>query len=274
MCVMAVLNVPGFEAITLLNENTQGAVYRAKRLHDGLPVVLKQAYGKTAKGKLEHEFYVLNQLESPHIVRAYSFEDVSGSPLLVLQDVQGVPFAGLVNSGLVNSGLVSPVAEVLLEMALGAAFALATVHEAGFIHRDVTLANLIWDSSEQHTTLLDFGIAIQTDCFTVEEDDRLPGTLAYMAPEQLGGQVDCRADLYSLGVCLYGLRTGQLPFTSEHPMALIDAHKHHAPPPLTPRADLLEAFDEMILRLLAKHPDDRYSSSDELLADLQHITTT
>lgn len=283
MRFMAVLNVPGFEAITLLSENTQGAVYRAKRLHDGLPVVLKQAYGKTATGKLEHEFYVLNQLESPHIVRAYSFEDVSGSPLLVLQDVQGVPFAELVNSELVspelvspeliNPELVSPVAEALLEMALGAAFALDTVHKAGFIHRDITLANLIWDSSEQHTTLLDFGIAIQTDCFSVEEDDRLPGTLAYMAPEQLGGQVDCRADLYSLGVCLYGLRTGQLPFTSEHPMALIDAHKHHAPPPLTPRADLLGAFDEIILRLLAKHPDDRYSSSDELLADLQHITT-
>jgi serine/threonine protein kinase len=259
---MAVLDVPGFDAITLLSENKQGAVYRAKRVHDDVPVVLKRAYGEAANDKLEHEFQVLRQLGSAHIVQAYSLEDASGSLLLVLQDVVGTPFADIQE----------PAAETLLEMASGATSALCTVHDAGFIHRDITLANLIWDSSNQHTTLLDFGIAIETDCFTVEEDDRLPGTLAYMAPEQLGGQVDCRADLYSLGVCLYGLRAGQLPFNSTHPMMLIEAHKYHMPPPLAARADLPEAFDEIILRLLAKHPDDRYDSSHDLLADLQHIT--
>lgn len=263
MCAMAVLDVPGFDAITLLSENKQGAIYRATRVHDGLPVVLKRAYGDAARDRLEHEFHVLRQLGSAHIVQAYGLENASGSPLLVLQDVVGMPFVEVRE----------PDGGVLLEMAKGAALALTTVHEAGFIHRDITLANLVWDDSEQHTTLLDFGIAIQTDCFTVEEDDRLPGTLAYMAPEQLGGQVDCRADLYSLGVCLYGLRAGQLPFSSKHPMMLIEAHKYHTPPPLTARADLPEAFDEIILRLLAKHPDDRYDSSDDLLADLAHITT-
>lgn len=261
MCFMAVLDVPGFDAVTLLSENKQGAVYRAKRVHDGLPVVLKRAYGAAARNKLEHEFQVLAQLESAHIVQAYSLEDALGSPLLVLQDVVGTPFADIYE----------PTAEALLKMARGATSALQTVHDAGFIHRDITLANLIWNEHEQHTTLLDFGIALESNCFTVEEDDRLPGTLAYMAPEQLGGQVDCRADLYSLGVCLYSLRAGQLPFHSEHPMMLIEAHRYHTPPPLSPRADLPEAFDEIILRLLAKHPDDRYDSSDDLFADLQHI---
>lgn len=262
MWSMAVLDVPGFDAISLLSENTQGVVYRAKRSHDALPVVLKRAYGDAARSKLEHEFTVLQQLESAHIVRAYSLEDVSGSPLLVLQDVMGLPLAEL--------DMPSPAD--LLEMARAAALALSVVHEAGFIHRDVTLANLIWDEKQRHTTLVDFGIAIQTHCFTVEDEDRLPGTLAYMAPEQLGGAVDCRADLYSLGVCLYALRAGRLPFSSEHPIALIDAHRYHAPLPLTPRDDVPDAFDDIILRLLAKHPDERYDSSHDLLTDLQHIT--
>lgn len=259
---MAVLDVPGFDAITLLSDNSQGAVYRAKRVHDGLSVVLKKAYGEAAQDKLEHEFSVLRQLESAHIVRAYSLEGVLGSPLLVLQDVTGVPLAALDK----------PAAGVLLEIARGAALALGCVHEAGFIHRDVTLANLIWDASKQHTTLVDFGIAIQTDCFMVEEGDRLPGTLAYMAPEQLGGAVDCRADLYSLGVCLYALRSGRLPFSSQHPIELIEAHTQHAPLPLTKRDDVPQALDNIIMRLLAKHPDDRYGSSHDLLTDLQHIT--
>jgi serine/threonine protein kinase len=261
MKFMVVLDAPGFEAITLLSENAQGAVYRAKRVHDALPVVLKRAYGEAARNKLEHEFTVLMQLKSPHIVRAYSFEEVAQSPLLVLQDVTGSPFADL------NE----PAAATLLEMARGAALALHTAHDAGFIHRDITLANLIWNDSEQHTTLLDFGIAIQTHCFAVAEGDRLPGTLAYMAPEQLGGQVDCRTDLYSLGVCLYTLRAGHLPFSSEHPMALIDAHKNHLPAALPERADVPATFDDIILRLLSKHPDDRYSSSHDLLTDLAQL---
>ena len=260
---MAVLDVPGFDTITLLSNNTQGAVYRAIRTHDGVPVVLKQAYGETARAKLEHENYVLTQLESPHIVRAYGFAETaaSGSLLLVLEDIHGVPFADLTQ----------PTADALLEMALGAARALDTVHTAGFIHRDITLANLVWDDTTQHTTLLDFGIAIKTNCFTVAADDRLPGTLAYMAPEQLGGQVDCRADLYSLGVCLYSVRAGHLPFTSPHPLALIDAHKYHTPAALPERTDVPAAFDALILRLLAKHPADRYTSSHDLLMDLEKI---
>ena len=150
--------------------------------------------------------------------------------------------------------------------------ALDHAHNHGIIHRDLKPENVVI-TPDGTAKLMDFGLARHTA--SDDEEPLLTGTVFYLAPEQARGQVvDARADLYALGVLLYEAVTGRLPFTGDDPLNVIAQHLSAQPvPPRELRPDLPPALEAIILRLLAKNPDDRFATAHEVKVALAAIPT-
>ncbi len=163
-----------------------------------------------------------------------------------------------------------PVAEAVA-LAATVADALAAAHAQGIVHRDVK-PNNIMIAADGGVRLLDFGLArgVGIDMTTLTRTGMIVGTPGYMTPEQFEGQVDERSDVYSLGIVLFELLTGKLPFTGQTPLAV--AMKHKSEPPPAPRAlrkDLPAWLERVALRCLEKDPARRFASASELTAELR-----
>lgn len=146
--------------------------------------------------------------------------------------------------------------------------ALDYAHHAGIVHRDIKPANIMFAADGQ-VTLMDFGLVRAIEGSKLTLSGVVVGTPEYMAPEQaLGQTVDGRTDIYSLGVVVYRLLTGHMPFVRATPMATAYAHAHDPPPPpRTLRPDLPKSIETVILKTLAKRPSDRYQNGAQLTAD-------
>jgi len=166
--------------------------------------------------------------------------------------------------------LPEPVAlRIARELAAGLAFA----HAAGFVHRDIKPDNILI-LQDGRTVIGDFGIARAVSGYVTATGVNMTiGTPQYISPEQAQGRaLDGRSDLYALGVALYKAMTGDVPFTSTDWFELARMHVEHQPmAPSKRRPDMSERFERVILRCLAKHPDDRYVSADELAVELEGI---
>jgi serine/threonine protein kinase len=168
-----------------------------------------------------------------------------------------------------------PDLERFVRLAIAAASALGAVDDRGIIQKDIKPEHFFVDDGEASATLIDFGLAtdFQRERREPVQLNRLEGTLAYLSPEQTGRMnrsVDRRSDLYSLGVALYELLTGKLPFESEDLLELV--HCHIARSPLAPavhRADVPEVLSDILLRLLNKAAERRYQTAAGLIADLE-----
>ena len=189
---------------------------------------------------------------------------------MVMELVDG-PTLKDVLATLTERGEMMPLPEAL-RIIREAAGALAYAHSQKMIHRDVKPANLMLDH-DNRVVLTDFGIAKIVTGAQFTASGGMVGTPAYMAPEQgLGEAGDERSDLYSLGVILYQLATGQLPYDAETPLAIILKHLNEPTPSArTINPDLPEAIDQIIQRLMAKDPADRYQTANELIADLDRF---
>jgi predicted ATPase/HPt (histidine-containing phosphotransfer) domain-containing protein/two-component sensor histidine kinase len=216
---------------------------------------------------LRHEFAVLSRLKGTPVAEA--LELIEGPPAtLVLAVAPGRPVAALIAEGL-------PDVPRFLSLAVEMTRTLASVHARGFVHRDVKPHHFFIDDATGQACLIDFGLAtdLARERRLPVELDALEGTLAYISPEQTGRtghSIDDRSDLYSLGVTLYELWTGKRPFESEDALELI--HAHIARKPVAPRLhrpELPTTLEDIVLRLLAKSPEDRYQTAAGLLADLE-----
>jgi len=177
---------------------------------------------------------------------------------------------GNLRDRLKNEGRLAP--ETSVEVALQVAEALQAAHQRGIIHRDVKPRNILIAGSG-HIKVADFGIARAVESTTISHSGDILGSVKYMSPEQAAGeQVGPESDLYSLGVVLYEILTGRVPFDATTPADV--ATEHASKPPsrlreLNPHVP--EGLDAIIMRLLATNPEDRYGSADQLIEDIVRV---
>jgi predicted ATPase/GAF domain-containing protein len=235
---------------------------------------------------LEHEWALRDDLNSTWALRPLALVQHEGRPALILEDQQGEPLARLINKPATSHALSDrPSAEPAIELGLflrlgvGLAGALREVHRRGIVHKNVKPAHLLVNAATGQVWFTGFGIAsrLLRERQTPEAPETIAGTLAYMAPEQTGRMnrsIDSRSDLYAVGVTLYQLLTGSLPFIAAEPIEWV--HCHIARPPMAPGervASVPAPVSAIIMKLLAKTAEERYQTAAGLGRDLQRCLT-
>jgi eukaryotic-like serine/threonine-protein kinase len=250
-----------------------GVVYRGERLVLGRPVAVKFlhpwiAAQKAFIGRFENEAKAMSRLTHPNCVSVIDF-GVDGSPYLVMDFITGRTLRDVMQGGPLPARRALRIGQQLLA-------GLAHAHGQGIVHRDLKPENLILSAEpgqDEHLRILDFGLAKLRDGPAMTAGLAV-GTPSYMSPEQTGGSgtADARTDLYTVGVLLFEVLTGQKPFRSENIAELILAHRESPPPRLrevAPSAGFSVELEAAIDKVLSKHPDDRFQTAVELSAALQ-----
>jgi serine/threonine-protein kinase len=213
--------------------------------------------------RFEREARAIAALEHPHIIRVYDFDADEDLAFLVMERLDGTSLRSVLHDLDCRDERMA-LAEVERIVA-ALADALDYAHRQGVVHRDLKPSNVLITSSGR-PVLTDFGIARMVDTTVITESGGTLGTPAYMSPEQGQGQSgDARSDIYALGVLLYQLCTGRVPFDADTPYAVILKHiTAPLPSPSSLRPDLPRAVEKVILKALAKDPSDRYQTAGEL----------
>jgi serine/threonine protein kinase/Tol biopolymer transport system component len=270
-----------YRVLELLGKGGMGEVYLAEdtRLHRRIAVkVLSRDLAGDAdrRARLEKEARAVAALNHPNIVTIYSVEEHESTAFLTLELVEGQTLATLIPP----PGLAL---RRLLALAIPIADAVGAAHHRGITHRDLKPSNVMV-SDEGRVKVLDFGLARVTQAArnaslasmstaTVTTDGHIAGTAAYMSPEQAEGRpVDSRSDVFSLGIVLYEMATGQRPFKGATPVSLMSAILKDTPPPITElRGDLPADLARIIRRSLEKDPERRYQTAKDLRNDLRAL---
>jgi PAS domain S-box-containing protein len=216
--------------------------------------------------RLDHEYSLAGELNAEWSVKPLAIVSHNGRSSLILEDPGGAFLDQLIGRPLETGRF--------LRLAIGLAAALGRVHQSGLIHKDIKPFHIFIDDDDK-VRLTGFGIASRSprERQSAGPPEVVSGTIAYMAPEQTGRMnrsVDARSDLYSLGVTLYELLTGTLPFISSDPMELIHAHIARQPVfPADRASQTPQPVADMILKLLAKTAEDRYQTASGLEYDLR-----
>jgi PAS domain S-box-containing protein len=230
---------------------------------------------------LEHELAIRAELDSTWAVRPLALGQHQGRAALILEDQPGEPLERLLDQPPVRATGVPRSAEPAMELGLflrlaaGLAAALGEAHRRGLIHKNVKPAHVLVNTATGQAWLTGFGISsrLPRERQTPDPPETIAGTLAYMAPEQTGRMnrsIDGRSDLYSLGVTLYRMLTGSLPFTAAEPIEWV--HCHVARQPLAPGervANVPAPVSAIIMKLLAKTAEERYQTAAGLEHDLR-----
>lgn len=263
--------IPGYQITERLYESRRSLIYRARREEDGRPVVMKVINAEYPSAeqiaRLRREYRVTRGMRASGVIEVLALERYRNSFALIMEDIGGESLLRLERGRPMELG-------VLLGVAIRLAETIGEVHQRRVMHKDVTPGNIVWNPTTDVVRLIDFGIATELPLETsaILSPEVLEGTLAYMSPEQTGRMnrsVDYRTDLYSLGVTFYELLTGELPFTAEDPLELVHCHIAKVPrPPRELRPELPQVLSDIVLRLMAKHAEDRYQSGFALRADL------
>lgn len=260
----------GFTLKKILYQNKHFISYKAVK-DDKQPVVLKMCTLEQPSiqdlSSLQHEFKILNQLDVQGIVKAYDLVKLHHLNILVLEDFEGETLLQYVSTHTVDLGLFFNIALQLVDI-------IFELHQRGIIHKDINPTNIIINPATQQVTLIEFGIASQSVLTTQEFSpvSSIEATIAYISPEQTGRMnlnIDHRTDFYSLGVTFFEILTGQLPFHAEDPLELLHSHIVKMPPALDDiNSQIPHMISEIVLKLLSKMPQERYSSAEGLKADL------
>lgn len=255
-----------YELLSLLGAGGMGQVWRARDSQTNRVVALKVlpedfADDDEPRERFRRECEAVAQLTEPHVIPIHDFGDVDGRLFLNMRLVDGMDLRTLIK----QQGALAPTRAVAIIAQV--AGALQAAHDVGLVHRDVKPSNILV-SGNDFAYLIDFGIAHASSDRTLTKAGQTIGTAAYMAPEAIGAAVKThsRVDVYALTCVLYECLTGAPPFVSDMGMQGLIAQHLHTPPP-KPSANTPEvpvAFDAVIAKGMAKNPDDRYASVQEL----------
>ena len=256
--------------INKLGEGGMGAVYLAEHTGLGRRVAVKVLSATMSQdpiyvARFKREATSTGKLEHPNIVPVYDVGFCEGRHFIVMQYVDGESLVNVVE----GLGAMDP--EDAARMAVGILRGLAHAHERGIVHRDIKPGNVLIASGNQ-PKLVDFGLAIETEgSHQVTKDGLVVGTPYYISPEQAKGQkATPLSDLYSTGVSLYYLLTGKRPFDGATTIALLNKHIKETPvPPCVSNKKVPRVLSDIVLKLMAKRPEDRYPSADAAADDLE-----
>lgn len=264
-----------YELGAVLGRGGMAEVYMARDIRLGRAVAVKtlradMARDATFQARFRREAQSAASLNHPAIVAVYDTgEDYIGGvslPFIVMEYVDGSTLRDLLHSGR------KLLPERTLEITGGVLQALDYSHRNGIVHRDIKPANVMLTRGGA-VKVMDFGIAraMGDAGMTMTQTAAVIGTAQYLSPEQAKGeQVDARSDLYSTGCLLYELLTGRPPFIGDSPVAVAYQHVREAPqPPSYYDPEVPPVVDAIVMKALAKHPDERYQSADDMRADLE-----
>lgn len=265
-----------YEVLQRLGRGGMAEVYRAYHPNLDRYVAIKVLHSFLSdegdfRARFEKEAQNIAKLRHPNIVQVYDFdfEEETDSYFMVMELIEGPTLKDYLYDA--SNGVRKLPLNEALRVIRQSTEALSYAHQRTMIHRDVKPANLMIDEREHNRVVLtDFGIAKLLTGSQNTLSGGLVGTPAYMSPEQgMGETGDERSDLYSLGVILYQMLTGGLPYDAETPMALILQHMNDPiPSVLLVEPHLPPAVDKVLQKLLAKEPAERYQSAQELMVDL------
>ena len=258
-----------YEVLELLGRGGMGVVYKA---HDRVldeTVAIKVLLAHVAsepdmERRFRSEIKLARKVRHRNVCGIHEYGEDGGLRFISMEFIDGVDL----RRALAGGG--APLAAEAFEIAIQLAEGMEAIHEAGIIHRDLKTPNIMRDA-KGHVRLMDFGIAKQAGDVpgvTVTGQGLIMGTPEYMSPEQARGEkVDFRSDIYALGVVIFEIFTGQVPFRAETPIATI--FKHLQDPPPVDDASLPEPLKAVLRKALAKPPAERYATAGQLVAALR-----
>lgn len=261
-----------YHIIERLGKGAMGEIYKAQDTKLKRNVALKFLSSHLLSSAEERarflkEAQIAAALDHPNICTVYSVESIEDSMLIAMAFIEGVNLEHKIKSQKLKLNEV-------LNIAGQVASGLKAAHQKGIIHRDLKSANIMI-TPEGQVKITDFGLAQILDTLKITGTNVIAGTPAYMSPEQaLGQEIDQRSDIFSFGIVLYEMITGNLPFKGDSEHAVIYSIVRESPEPISKQhRDIPPALLSIVNKALAKKPADRYQNADELLTDLENISS-
>ena len=258
-----------------LGEGAMGNVYLAEQEKTGQRLAVKLLNERAAKdaetvARFLREARVISMLTHPNIVRVFIFgETKSGSSYMAMEHVEGTGLDREVSRGAMPEERAIDIARQMVD-------AIGEAHDLGIMHRDLKPENVLLTEHRgrrDFVKILDFGIAkVKNTSQQLTQSGIVYGTPAYMSPEQAQAlDIDARADLYSLGCMMYEMVTGKLPFDAKTALKILEMQAFQAPEPPSSRGTVSPGFEAVILKAMAKKPENRFQNAQEMLDALDAL---
>ncbi|NLL05270.1 MAG: AAA family ATPase [Clostridiaceae bacterium] len=267
------IHLTGYKIKEEIFKSENSTIFRGTRDSDNRPVVIKLLNREYPSAKelsaFIREYEIMKKITLDGIIKAKKMEKCNNSLAIIIEDIGGESIAGVLQS--IKLGVSEK-----LHLAIQMTNSLLQLHSQNIIHKDVNPSNFIWNYKTNVVKIIDFGISAElireaSQCINLNV---LEGTLDYISPEQTGRinrPIDYRTDLYSLGISFYELFTGQLPFHGDDDLELIYCHIAKEPiPPIDINPDVPGVLSDIIMKLIAKTPEERYQSTFGLMKDLEY----
>lgn len=249
-----------------LGAGGMGIVYRALDTAVQREVALKRLRSEFAASpavleRFRNEAKMQGRLNHPNIAQLYSIVQTQDAFCIVMELVDGIVAKDLL-----------PLRWELAALVIGQALdALGYAHSLGVLHRDIKPENILIDRRGM-VKVMDFGIAYAVGSQRMTREKSIVGTIEYMSPERiLGKPMDARSDIYAIGILLYELLSGRLPFDLTNEYDVLRWHLEETPPPVTAVANVPAFFDAIVAKAMRKDPDERYASCAEMAEHLQAV---